>query len=80
MKVAILIDNPMYSDLPHPIRVLNEAETLAENGHDVTIFCKREKDYCEKEEVYSNIKLVRCFDYFLGTSELIHNYIIRHLY
>lgn len=79
MKIAILIDNPMYSNLPHPIRVINEAETLANNGYDVTIFCKKEKDYCAEEQTYKNIKIVRCFDYFLGTSELIHNYIISHI-
>ena len=80
MKVAIIVDNPMTLKLPHPIRVFNEAESLVNYGYDVTIFCKKEKNInlCE-EEILNGIRIVRCFDYFLGTSELIHNYVISHI-
>lgn len=80
MKVAIIIDNPMTPKLPYPLRVFNEAQTLVKQGHDVTIFCKNEKDIeLSKNEVVNGIKIIRCFDYFLGTSELIHNYILSHI-
>lgn len=80
MKVAIIIDNPMIKNLPHPLRVFNEAESLVKQGYDVTIFCKNEKDIALcRNEIINGIKIVRCFDYFLGTSELVDNYLISNI-
>ncbi|WP_294156558.1 glycosyltransferase [uncultured Clostridium sp.] len=79
MKVAILIDNSMELNKPHPARVFNEAMSLIHNEFDVTIFCKKGNESTPTKEIYKGIKIIRCFNYFLGTTELIHNYIISHI-
>lgn len=79
MKAAILIDNSMELNKPHPGRVFNEAETLVHNGYEVTIYCKKGNENTPKKQIYKEITIIRCFDYFLGTTELIHNYIISHI-
>ncbi|WP_294404660.1 glycosyltransferase [uncultured Clostridium sp.] len=79
MNVAILIDNSMELNMPHPGRVFKEAETLVNNGYEVTVFCKKGNENIPLKEIYKGVRIIRCFDYYLGTTELIHNYIISHI-
>ena len=78
-KVAILFDNPMCDFLPYSKKVLLEARSLS-SVYDVTVFCKNdlELNLARKEEK-DGIKIVRCFDYFLGTTELVEKYIDSHI-
>ncbi|TAH60603.1 MAG: glycosyltransferase [Gottschalkiaceae bacterium] len=79
MKIAMLLDNPFTEKLPYPKRVYYEAKSLVKNGHDVTVYCKNEKDIdIPKFEIRDGIKIKRCFDFFLGTTVLVDKYLTAH--
>jgi len=76
----MLLDNPFTEGLPYPKRVYYEAKSLVDNGYDVTIYCKNEKEMnLPKLEVRDGIKIKRIFDYFLGTTVLIDKYLTANI-
>lgn len=80
MKIAMLLDNAFTEMLPYPKRVYYEAKSLVKNGHDVTIFCKNEKNMnLPKLEIRDGIQVKRVFDYFLGTTMLIDKYLLSNI-
>ncbi|NLM03435.1 MAG: glycosyltransferase family 4 protein [Clostridiales bacterium] len=80
MKIAMLLDNPFTEGLPYPKRVYYEAKSLVDNGYDVTIYCKNEKEInLPKFEVRDGIKIKRVFDYFLGTTVLVDKYLMANI-
>lgn len=76
MKVAMLLDNPFTELMPYPKRVYYEAKSLIDNGYDVTVYCKNEIDLgLPAQEKIEGIKIIRCFNFFLGTSVQIDKYL-----
>lgn len=79
LKIAMLLDNPFIEGLPYPKRVYYEAKSLVQNGYDVTLFCKNERNMnIPKFEIRDEIKIKRTFDYFLGTTVLVDKYLTAH--
>lgn len=75
----MILDSPFTEGKPYPKRVYYEAKSLVDNGYDVTIYCKNEKDMdIPKFEIRDGIKINRCFDYFLGTTVLADKYLTAH--
>lgn len=76
MKICMLLDNPFS---PIDRRVYREARTLVENGHAVTVVCKKDADLLlPTEEYVDGIRVQRLFRHNLGTSVQIDYYLAAH--